>query len=342
LRDRTKAALERLWRTGEILLEKPSLTDERRNVLHYLRDVFPRVLPQLDERLLQAWEAAGFDSVDLPDPLTRPQIRFGTWVGGDRDGHPGVTAEITAETLERLRVNALLVLHRALSELAEKLSLSGWMQAPPPALLEARDRSIEALGRDADAALSTNKDEPWRQVIQLIVARLPVVNGPHLLAKLSQHKGAYERTSELSSDLLALRKSLSVVGAERLIERDLLPVERLLDTLGFHLAQLDVRQNSVFHARALAQLMNAAGLDGSQWEEWLEVERVRFLERELRSPRPFLHASASAGPEADAVVGCYRILAAHIEKHGPDGLGALIVSMTRRDQRSVAGLCARA
>jgi phosphoenolpyruvate carboxylase len=107
MRDRTKATLERLWRTGEILLEKPSLTDERRNVLHYLRDVFPRVLPQLDERLSQAWDTVGFDSAELPDPLQLPQIRFGTWVGGDRDGHPGVTAEITAETLERLRVNAL-------------------------------------------------------------------------------------------------------------------------------------------------------------------------------------------------------------------------------------------
>jgi phosphoenolpyruvate carboxylase len=84
-----RATLERLWRTGEILLEKPTLTDERRNVLHYLRDVFPAVLPLLDERLQIAWR----DS-DLPlEALkTLPRVRFGTWVGGDRDGHPGVTA----------------------------------------------------------------------------------------------------------------------------------------------------------------------------------------------------------------------------------------------------------
>jgi phosphoenolpyruvate carboxylase len=330
MRDRTKATLERLWRTGEILLEKPSLTDERRNVLHYLRDVFPRVLPQLDERLSQAWLSVGFDSTELPEPLEFPQIRFGTWVGGDRDGHPGVTAEITAETLERLRVNALLVLQRALSELAEKLSLSAWMQAPPSALVEARERSIHALGSDAESVLATNKDEPWRQFIHLMITRLPVVHAPHTLAKLRQHPGVYEKASELFQDLLVLRESLVSVGALRLIERDLRPVERLLDIFGFHLAQLDIRQNSVFHAKALAQLMNAAGIDGSQWEEWLEVERVRFLEKELRSPRPFLHASASAGPEADAVVGCYRVLAAHIDKYGFDGLGSLIVSMTRR------------
>ena len=89
---RTKATLERLWRTGEILLEKPSLTDERRNVLHYLREVFPRVLPRLNERLLLAWMDAGFDPAALPAPEFLPRVRFGTWVGGDRDGPPGVSA----------------------------------------------------------------------------------------------------------------------------------------------------------------------------------------------------------------------------------------------------------
>jgi phosphoenolpyruvate carboxylase len=82
-----KAALERLWRTGEILLEKPTLADERRNVLHYLRDVFPSVLPTLDARLRDAWLEAGFDPNLLRAPGTMPRIRFGTWVGGDRDGH---------------------------------------------------------------------------------------------------------------------------------------------------------------------------------------------------------------------------------------------------------------
>jgi phosphoenolpyruvate carboxylase len=221
-------------------------------------------------------------------------------------------------------------MQQALSELAEKLSLSAWMQAPPPALVEARERCIRALGSEAESVLATNKDEPWRQFIQLLIARLPVVHAPHTLAKLRQHPGVYDKAAELFQDLLVLRESLVSVGALRLIERDLRPVERLLDIFGFHLAQLDIRQNSVFHAKALAQLMNAAGIDGSQWEEWLEVERVRFLEKELRSPRPFLHASASAGPEADAVVGCYRVLAAHIEEYGSDGLGSLIVSMTRR------------
>jgi phosphoenolpyruvate carboxylase len=330
LQTRTKAVLERLWRTGEILLDKPTLTDERRNIFHYLRDVFPCVLPQLDDRLALAWEAAGFERKALPAGAKLPQIRFGNWVGGDRDGHPGVTADVTAESLDRLRVNALLVLHRELSALADKLSLSVWMQPPPASLVAARERLVAALGAEADAILATHTAEPWRQFVLLLIARLPVVHAVHLLATLRESPGLYQHAEELAADLHALRDSLIESGAHRLAETDVRPVLRALDVFGFHLAQLDVRQNSVFHAKALAQLMTAAGIDGSQWEEWSETERLRFLEKELRSPRPFLHASASAGPEADAVLGCYRVLAAHIARFGADGLGALIVSMTRR------------
>ncbi len=330
LRARTKSALERLWRTGEILIEKPTLTDERRNVLHYLRDVFPKVLSQLDERLALAWNASDLEKSALPSLLQRPRLRFGTWVGGDRDGHPGVTAPVTAETLERLRVNSLLVLNRELTGLAEKLSLSVWVQAPPAPLTEARDRAAAALGTDAAKILETHREEPWRQFIQLMLARLPVVQAPHTLARLREGSGLYRHASELAEDLAALHQSLVEVGARRLAVSDVEPVQRALEVFGFHLAQLDIRQNSVFHAKALGQLMSAAGLDGSDWEEWNENERIRFLGKELQSPRPFLHASASAGPEADAVLGCYRVIATHIEKFGADGVGALIVSMTRR------------
>jgi len=330
LRTRTKAALERLWRTGEILLAKPSLTDERRNVLHYLRDVFPRVLPKLDERLALAWIACGLERSALPALPRRPRLRFGTWVGGDRDGHPGVTPAVTAETLERLRVNALLVLYRELSALAEKLSLSLWVQAPPASLLDARDRAVAALGHDAVPILENHPEEPWRQFVQLLLARLPVQQAPHTLARLRETAGVFRDAAELGADLQALHDSLVEVGASRLAESDVQPVQRALEVFGFHLARLDVRQNSVFHAKALGQLMTAAGLDGSQWEDWSEAERLRFLAKELQSPRPFLHASASAGAEADAVLGCFRVLAEHLAKFGADGIGSLIVSMTRR------------
>lgn len=337
LRNRMKATLERLWRTGEILLVKPKISDERHNVMHYLRDVFPAVLAILDERLRYAWKETGFNPEILTQPFSAtsrfplPNVSFGTWVGGDRDGHPGVTAEVTGESLLHLRLNALITLHRQLVVLAEKMTLSVWMQPLPKPLGEVYDKLISTLGPLAEPILRIHTDEPWRQFVKLLIARLPLEIGQDQSAhQVSEGSHTYRYAHELSSDLQVLHDSLIDVGARRLARQDVVPVLRAVQVFGFHLAVLDIRQNSVFHEKALSQLMTAAGLDGSDFPNWTETERLRFLDRELRSPRPFLHATASAGPEADTVLSCYRVLAAHIEKYGPDGIGALIVSMTRR------------
>lgn len=327
-RSAVKAALERLWRTGEILLQKPALDDERRNVLHYLRNVFPAVLPALDERLRVAWKDAGLDSKILNEPGVNPRIRFGTWVGGDRDGHPGVTAEVTAETLRQLRVNALMVVRRALEGLAEKLALSSWMQPAPARLVEALAEHEAALG--PQARVTASEEEPWRRCVQLMLRRLPLSSDSGEPTLAAERPGAFRFSADLLGSLDALADALKEVGASRLAHVDVRPVRRTVEVFGFHLAQLDIRQGSVFHAKALTQLMEAAGVTGDAWDDWSEAERLRFLARELRSPRPFLHSSASCGPEADAVLSCYRVLAEHIRRHGANGIGSLIVSMTRR------------
>lgn len=320
------AVLERLWRTGEILLEKPSVADERRNLLHYLREVLPGVVGQLDRRLETAWTDAGLAG----SPAGRPQLSFGTWVGGDCDGHPGVTAAVTAETLEQLRANSLLVLHRELRALADRLPLSEWVQPLTPGLRDLRDRITTQLGEAATAIRQRHPGEPWRQTAELLAARLPLDQPPGQPAQAHDSPDRYANPAELEADLAILEQSLVEAGAGRLAEHDVRPVRRVLDTVGFHLARLDVRQNSAFHERALRQLLGAAGLDASDWAEWSEVERLRLLEREIRSPRPFLHPSVSAGPEADAVLGTYRVLADQLQRHGAAGVGSLIVSMTRR------------
>ena len=285
------ALLERLWRTGEILIEKPTVADERRNMLNYLRDVLPGVVPELDRRLRNAWEGAGLPMGALETGPGVPALRFGTWVGGDRDGHPGVTAEVTAETLERLRANALVVLHRQLTALAERLPLSEWIQPAPARLSELRDRAVDLLGEAARPILRMHPGEPWRQTVELMAARLPVEVHPGQLAQVRDEPGRYRRPAELDADLQTLQTSLVEAGAVRLADHDVAPVRRVLATVGFHLAHLDIRQNSAFHDRALRQLLCAAGIDASQWEEWTETERLRLLEREIRSPRPFLHLS---------------------------------------------------
>ena len=94
------------------------------------------------------------------------------------------------------------------------------------------------------------------------------------------------------------------------------PVIRTVQTFGFHLASLDIRQNSRFHDLAIAQLLAAAGFEQADFPDWNEDRRLDFLNRELASPRPFLRADVSAGPEADAVLGTFRVLADHLRDAG--------------------------
>jgi phosphoenolpyruvate carboxylase len=324
LRDALKAELERLWRTGEIYLEKPDVASERRNVIHYLRTVFPDAVPELDRRLRRAWEKTGFDASLLDAPNRLPTLSFGNWVGGDRDGHPLVTAEVTRDTLADLRTNALQLLQEQLTGLTRQLSLSEFLQSPPDELRTRVETVAEELGPDGQRAVERNPDEPWRQFVNLMIARLPLQGNA-----LSSGPHTYDRPEGLRDDLQFLRRQLLAVDADRLARRDLDPVLRLVQTFGFHLAALDIRQNSQFHDRAVAQLLSAAGMDEHDFPTWDESTRLAVLNEELSSPRPLTHPEMTLGPEAEAVLNCYRTVSDHIKRYGPEGIGALIVSMTR-------------
>lgn len=327
IRQEIKALLELLWRTGEIFLKKPEISAEVRNVMHYLRNVFPDVLPVLDERIRYAWSEAGFDPNLLADARQLPRITFGNWVGGDRDGHPLVTPEVTRQTLLAMRLQALVTLHQRLTGLASRLSLSEHLNFPPPSLLDWISTYAALTGERGRQALARNAGEPWRQMINLMLARLPL---DATAASLEHGPDRYRLAQELLSDLELLSDSLCMVGAQRIATMYVQPIYRLVQMQGFHLAALDIRQNSRFHDLALAQLMLAAGLDeGHDFPHWDESRRLAMLNRELDSPRPFTRSGSPVGPEADAVLGCYRVILDYLHDYGPDGIGSLIVSMTR-------------
>lgn len=318
--------LENLWRTGEIHVTRPTIEAELQNALHYLREVFPEALSRAHTHLREAWIAAGYDPAGV-DSLP-PLIRFGTWIGGDRDGHPFVTADVTANALRELRSNALRIHRRALEQLAHDTPLSSLFQQTPTGLQDLTERLAQELGGrsrpEVAYILERNREEPWRAAAYLMRARLM------LEVEKPGSPGAYQRPAQLLADLNAYAEALESVGDHALVVEHIVPFRRRLEAFGFHCATLDIRQNSAFHEKALDQLLRAAGLlDGRSWMEWSLKERRALLERELQSPRPFLAAGMSAGPEADTVLACHRVIASHIAQHGTPGLGALIVSMTR-------------
>ncbi|MEM7600283.1 MAG: phosphoenolpyruvate carboxylase [Verrucomicrobiota bacterium] len=309
-------AMEALWSTGEIHTERPTIQRELRNALFYLREVFPETLEKIDRNLEHAWTETGFDLATLRDAGSGPKIRFGLWIGGDRDGHPFVTADVTRDTLAELRRQALKLYRRELRLAAYQLTVSSPSHQAPDTLMQRVNELIDALGDEGAYIRDRNPEEPWRAFGFLLRAQLG--------ADLNVTPEGF------SADLQLFHESLVAIGAYRLAERFVRPIQRKFEAFGFHLAELDIRQNSAFHDKAATQLLEAAGIEnGATFADWSEADRVAFLTEELQSPRPFLHINQSAGPEADAVRECYRVLVDHRRTHGP-GAGSLIVSMTRQ------------
>lgn len=316
-----KTLLERWWRTGEVYLKKPTVEMERSNVIHYFSKVFPQAVRKSDTQLKQSWINMGFD----PENLRFPGLQFGTWVGGDRDGHPYVTASVTESTLTEHRKAALTLIHDELAHLAAGLSFSSMSNKVPKQLQEAIDRKAENLGEEGNKTVSRNPHEPWRQFVSLVVLQLE-----HTKEKIDRENALYNRPQDLMDDLKLLRVSLLEIGAKRIVEDLLFPVERMLECFGFHLARLDIRQNSDFHDKAMQQILGVAFPENSEYSTWSEEDRVNFISEELKSDRPFAIAGRSFGPEADKVLDSYRVVKKHIDEYGPDGVGTFIVSMTRQ------------
>lgn len=313
-----QAHLERLLRTGQILMHKPDVEQEVKGIVYYLRDVFPNILKKMDAHFRRSWVDAGLDPSLVAFPENLPRLSFGNWVGGDRDGHPLVTPEVTRDTLWKFREIGTDVVRNRLLDLFNNLSLSSEYQKPPESLL-ARTREIEGGLREDGVVTDWRPHlEPWRHYVHLLRTRLD-----------GSGESRYRESGELLKDLRVLRESLIAIGSPRLAESEVMPVERLVSVIGFHLASMDIRQNSAFHDRAVEQLLQVAGIRDWKFSEWPEEKRLAFLDEELKSPRPFASERVSLGQEADSVLGCLRVIHQYIQDFGPDGIGSLIVSMTR-------------
>ena len=134
----------------------------------------------------------------------------------------------------------------------------------------------------------------------------------------------------LRQNLEFLISSLEEAGAMRTVNLYVRPVLRLINSFGLHLARLDIRQNSAAYDLALGQMMHAAGIkDGQNFGLWSIEQKLEFLNTELSHPRPMTHASMKLPPEAEEVRATFTELVHHLDNHGPEGLGCLVVSMTR-------------
>ena len=329
IRHNIKIAIHRIWRISDVYTEKPDVGSELDNIIHYFTQVFPEVITLHDRRLIQAWTEAGYDPQLIRDVRKFPKITFGNWVGGDRDGHPLVTSQVTRETLMKLRFKSFQVITRMLQNLQNNLSFhSKAVELNPEFSARYELLQKEIIGSDS-LFKSLYPNEALRQYIEYMIVKLPVSIVEGQIQEFREKAISYQYPSDLIADLYILERALITNNSSEIAYADVNEAIRIVCTFGFHLAKLDIRQNSRFHELALAQLLQAAQLDGDAFLSMDVKDRLAFINHELDSTRPFTHPNIFIGEEARATVDSYRVLSEHIKKYGTEALGSLIVSMTR-------------
>lgn len=318
LQERVVEVLEKLWLTADVAMDRPRVASELEQILYYLSQAFPRTLQWMDERLLDVMDRLEINR-DLPDWERLPRLKFGSWVGGDRDGHADVTAEVTQEAFRRMNAAAVKGFWEHLQKIQGSLSLSSRLISYPKGRMEKLLSELSALGYEpASAGLF---DEPLVLECEKILRRLPG----------SGAAGAYRNPAQLKSDLVDLAEVMVQAGHKRLVRHSLLPLIRRAEVFGFHGASLDIRQNSQTHEKALASILKSANLI-EDWWALSEAEQDDFLNREIRQPRPFLPLNWAVEPEARLVLEPLKVFLDHHRVWQGDGQGSMIISMTQKSR----------
>lgn len=324
-RNEIKRVINAIWHIDEFYMEKPNVETELENVIHYFTHVFPEIVSINNRRLVQAWEYAGFDPHKLVDNNVYPQIRFGTWIGGDRDGHPFVTAEVTRHTLQKLRLNSFLILKNELTALAEDLSFYFRINQLPENISERLKELIAENSDELKPIVAHNRKEAFKLYVNLLIAKLPVKIGREQSFELLDSDQSYSNSKQLISDLEILKNGLYQLGKDSLVHNSVYHTIQLVKTFGFHMAELDVRQNSAYYEKALNQIVAESHLSSIDFEK----SKSEIIKDELVSNRPFIRDWSHLPTEAKSVLDCFAVLQQHYSKYSGAALGSLIISMTR-------------
>ncbi|MET0292333.1 MAG: phosphoenolpyruvate carboxylase [Steroidobacteraceae bacterium] len=300
-----------LWQTRPLRRERMQVSDEVEIALSYLRDVFLPVLPQLYAR----WERL------LPH---RPDcfLRLGTWIGGDRDGNPNVNADTLKYSLGAGSRAVLTAYLAQVHALGKELSISTELASTTAEVASLADHSGDSyVGR---------RDEPYRRSLSGIYARLSATyeaftgSKPARLPTVAGEP--YDSPRSLRDDLVALAHSLAQHGSGLLSTGGALGrLIRQVESCGFHLATLDLRQNSDVHARVAANLFAVAGVE-EDYAALDEAARVALLRRELASPRLLVSPFADYDEETQSEIAIVRAAAIAHAQYGPACITTYIIS----------------
>ena len=307
--------IDAIWQTDELRRQRPDPVDEARSILYFLTEIAVQGVPELLDDIDAALVALG-GGLD-PD---RSPIRFGSWVGGDRDGNPNVTPETTVEVIEFQRQRALRLLVEEIEGLSSELSVGLAVTGISSELAERIEIDHRQFPEVTARFDTLSAGEPYRQRLAVIHSRLLETSSP------TPGPGAYGSADELAHDLAVIERSLEANQGRLLARGRLARVRRIVATIGFDLATLDIREHSDRHHRALSGLFEPLGID---YAELSSTERSAVLADELAGPRPLALRGRSLEDGAEDVLELFRVLRRQMDLRGDQIVESYIVSMTR-------------
>lgn len=334
-----------LWLTERNRTSQPKVTDEVRTGLYYFDITIWQVLPEI-YRSATAALAQHYPGLELPAHF----LTFGSWIGGDRDGNPNVTAEVTAETL-RLHRGLAVERHRALArELSRYLSLSDRLTPVTPELLQA----LQQIHLSPHAAYLQERypNEPYRLLAAVLAEELAQASADdvtgRLLALRQQPLPQLRAMEDLLRPLSLIHRSLVEAGAGAVAGADLESFLRQVQLFGFHVAQLDIRQFSDDNTAVLDELLCKLALCET-FAALTRPERAELLTRLLDEPAPDLDSLDGLSAAATETITLFRSLYRAVTFYGPELIGPYVVSMTHGPEDILAplllaywtGLCVR-
>jgi phosphoenolpyruvate carboxylase len=279
-RDRIRATVQELWGSDELRAISPTVLEEvRGGLVHFtstLVDVVPDVYRELERGLSEA-----FPDEEIVVP---PVLRFGSWIGGDRDGNPFVTPATTVQTLSLLREQCLRFLEGRIETIAGRLSFSEQIAPAGPGLDEILRFGEERFPELTRRVASLNQDEPYRRALTFVRERVR--------ATASEADGGYLGPDEMLADLRSVEHSLKADGGEFSAGGDLRDVIRQVEVFGFHYAKLDIRQHVKVHRAALDEVFATLGIVEG-YAALPEPERAALLAAHIAERRPLIPGDTS-------------------------------------------------
>jgi phosphoenolpyruvate carboxylase len=321
---RAAEMVEELWLTDELRLEKPEVLDEARNALYFIDGLMRRPVTNVLLHLVDCLATLGVELPVRARPLT-----FGSWIGGDRDGNPFVTPQVTTSVVDMSLDHSIRTMFLLFARLIDEISVSERHSEISKELRTSLQKDLELITTLDPRYRRLNYEEPYR--LKLTCVRAKLESTLVRMQRRSRHQPGidYHSTEELLDDLMLLYDSLMANGGELIARGTLEQSIRTVAAFGLTLTTLDVREHAEAHHAALAPLLDHVGQYERPYLALSREERLELLSEEVASPRPLgLFPTALEGRELTTFQ-TFESIRGILNHFGPHACESYIISMTK-------------